>query len=1113
MTFRNFDAVLGGDPMYYTETIIPLAPAGGLQNRGTWNIDSDNSLTVAPGTGWTFNNTGTFAKTGGAGKSVVDVPFTTSGTVRAGVGTLTFVNSVSATGGSISSAPNAFVSFDGTAVVPSGASVALNGNLIVNGTFNLGDGGSIPYRPTWLQLTGDTTLIGPGQTVVGDNWSNNVYATVPTTLTIGAGHTLRGGGMIGQGTSSGYYPYPIGDGNLSVVNRGTLLVDGTQQGMWLSVNSFDNTAGSIRVADGSALYAYGAFANIGSTIQVGGGATLSLGTSSTPGAAPGVITGGTIQMTGTAGKLQGGGTFKDLTITGAVSIAGAAFSNVTIAGPASVSGTTAFSDMTFNDNVTVADASNLSMTGTQRVNGTFTFGDGSSIPYRPTWLQLTGDTTLIGPGQTVIGDNWSNNVYATVPTTLTIGAGHTLRGGGMIGQGTSSGYYPYPIGDGNLSVVNRGTLLVDGTQQGMWLSVNSFDNTAGSIRVADGSALYAYGAFANIGSTIQVGGGATLSLGTSGTSGAAPGVITGGTIQMTGTAGKLQGGGTFKDLTITGAVSIAGAAFSNVTIAGPASVSGTTAFSDMTFNDNVTVADASNLSMTGTQRVNGTFTFGDGSSIPYRPTWLQLTGDTTLIGPGQTVIGDNWSNNVYATVPTTLTIGAGHTLRGGGMIGQGTSSGYYPYPIGDGNLSVVNRGTLLVDGTQQGMWLSVNSFDNTAGSIRVADGSALYAYGAFANTGSTIQVGGGATLSLGTSGTSGAAPGVITGGTIQMTGAPGKLQGGGTLKDLTIAGTASISGVTLSGVTVAGGLTVQSGSNVSLAGPQTINGTLTLGDSGANYARVYLNSDSTLAGSGQTVIGSSSLNEIRSDGAATRTLTIAAGHTLRGGGSIGADGLVSVENNGKLLIDASPGMMLASAGGFQNTGKVSVMAGATLDARSTVFNQTAVSASLDVDGVLQVQQLNLNAGRLDGSGTVVGDVVNLGGVIAPGHSPGKLSIVGNLLLGEGSHLLMDVDGDTAGVSYDWLAVSGSVLLDGSLTLVIGNGAHVGDTFSFVTSQADSISGTFDTVSAVGYSLTTSYTASGLSVTISGVSPVPETPSYWMLSLGLVTIGCVVRRRV
>jgi hypothetical protein len=97
--------------------------------------------------------------------------------------------------------------------------------------------------------------------------------------------------------------------------------------------------------------------------------------------------------------------------------------------------------------------------------------------------------------------------------------------------------------------------------------------------------------------------------------------------------------------------------------------------------------------------------------------------------------------------------------------------------------------------------------------------------------------------------------------------------------------------------------------------------------------------------------------------------------------------------------------------------------------------------------------LLLKAGKLSGAGTLQGSVDNSGGTVAPGASPGTLTLSGNYIQGAGGTLAIEVEGTGAG-QFDRLAVGGNAALGGTLSLQPSAGyvaaAATGDDVGFLT---------------------------------------------------------------
>ena len=97
--------------------------------------------------------------------------------------------------------------------------IGVAGALVNHGTLSI-LGGSSANESATMQLVGDTTLSGSGQTVLGGRSSSFIGNSdnAEKTLTIAAGHTLRGSGMLGLSSlmGTGALMAPEGDARAAV---------------------------------------------------------------------------------------------------------------------------------------------------------------------------------------------------------------------------------------------------------------------------------------------------------------------------------------------------------------------------------------------------------------------------------------------------------------------------------------------------------------------------------------------------------------------------------------------------------------------------------------------------------------------------------------------------------------------------------------------------------------------------------------------------------------------------------------------------------------------------------------------------------------------------------
>nr|WP_303652930.1 hypothetical protein [Paludisphaera mucosa] len=147
-------------------------------------------------------------------------------------------------------------------------------------------------------------------------------------------------------------------------------------------------------------------------------------------------------------------------------------------------------------------------------------------------------------------------------------------------------------------------------------------------------------------------------------------------------------------------------------------------------------------------------------------------------------------------------------------------------------------------------------------------------------------------------------------------------------------------------------------------------------------------------------------------------------------------------------------------------------------------------------------------GVLAGTGTILGDVVNAGGVIAPGHSPGLLSIDGGLFLGAAGTLHLEIGGASPGM-YDTLSATGRVSLGGLLILDFLDGYTPDDglTLSLITAGTG-FSGSFREIQTRNYGsgpIQAEFAGGVFSVRFGPAAAVPEPAG---VLLGLIGLACV-----
>ena len=161
------------------------------------------------------------------------------------------------------------------------------------------------------------------------------------------------------------------------------------------------------------------------------------------------------------------------------------------------------------------------------------------------------------------------------------------------------------------------------------------------------------------------------------------------------------------------------------------------------------------------------------------------------------------------------------------------------------------------------------------------------------------------------------------------------------------------------------------------------------------------------------------------------------------------------------------------------------------------LSRTAGTLTIASTGTVQ-GNVALNAGVLQGAGTVNGTLSNSGGSVRPGTSPGIFSIDGDYTQGAGGTLAIDVGGSVFGTGYDRLAVTGAASLNGTIALAPVGFAPPADTLLPGIVTAATRTGQFSVTSGAGLTLTTSYAAQyradGVDLRVVSEPPPPPPPT-------------------
>jgi len=276
----------------------------------------------------------------------------------------------------------------------------------------------------------------------------------------------------------------------------------------------------------------------------------------------------------------------------------------------------------------------------------------------------------------------------------------------------------------------------------------------------------------------------------------------------------------------------------------------------------------------------------------------------------------------------------------------------------------------------------------------------------------------------------------------------------------------------------------------------------------------------------------------------TGTLSITANSTYLSYGTITAEGPVinngtftnagifdanntftnknSFTNDGTLTTSSTIGTSDETGDSFQNNGIINV--NGKLDVFNGIFSQAEMGILQGSDTVdLNGAALNITAGTIGGAlefdNTTEGNVLLTlsGGTLAPGSSPGTITVTGDLTLTSGITFSCDIlepssgTSGTAGTDNDEIVVSGAFTNDADILINLGDGEfEPGDDYSIVSYSSsmneDFMNVTTNSDQATSTDFSFSSGASPITLTYNGETVLPIT----LLSFEGQAEGGVVR---
>jgi hypothetical protein len=1064
----------------YTGTGLAFGFSGGqagvldILAGGEFNIATDGDLTVANAGTHAVNNAGILRKSAGSDISQIDVPLTNTGQIEVQAGNLTTAaaftlsGSINASGGQMTvagggTAVGAFSLIAGTVSIPASSTFTFqngavgtgNGLLALSGgsvNINTGDsasvarlihrrgtvtgGGTITVTTTY-SWTGSPSLGGTGKTIIAPGATATVSGTNPKLL----GRTIEVQGTLNYTGSNWQFGVGGFDATLSIMSGGVLNITGdgdlvvfqagthtfnnagtvnrsgagaTDVGMTANNNGTINvTAGTLGLDAGGAHT--GSFAvNAGATLRFGGIHSLAPA-SSVSGAGAVEISAGSATFDGSFGisslLVNGATLINTNSVVTALTLSGGSLGG---SGNVVVTGTLSWTagDMAFSTGKTI-----LAPTGSGTISGTSNKWLSRTLENSGT-LNYTGTNLLFGfaAGQAGVLDNLTGAVFHAQndgDLLVWFAGSHAVNNSGTFNRsGTGTTIVDIPVNNTGATNITAGTLELGagGAHTGSF----SLNNST-TLRMAGTHSL-------SPASTVSGGGTAEFPNGTATIDGA----LSVASLRVLGATVDVNSNASVTSLEVTGG-SLGGSGVltvtSTLTWSGGNMAAGT-GKTVLAATGAGTISGASNKFLSRTLENSGTITYS-GTNLLFGFGAGQAGVLDNLVGAifSVTAGGDFAQNNVG----THAVNNAGTINRSGAGI---TNSGV---PFNNDGLVNLSTGTLSLD-----------AGGNSSGSFATSVGTAL-------------RFGGGThTLQPASS---------ITGsGVVQFVGGTTTVDGTLTVPTMEIsADTVVNSSPSVTTLNMTGG---------SLGGTGIVTVTGTLSWSGGNMA----------AGTGKTSLASTAVGTISGSGNKWLSRTLENAGTLDYNGSnllfgFGAaeagvldnlgTGIFTADGDGDFGVANAGAHAITNGGTFNRigAGTTSVASGITFTTSNSVDVQAGTldiaDAYIQTGGVTILAagttlsaggDVDIQSGSLRGFGAIGGNLIN-SGQVRPGGAgvAGTLSVTGDYTQTASGTLQIEIGGTGAG-TFDVLAVTGAVTLDGSLNVALINSFNpaLSDSFTVLT---------------------------------------------------------------
>ena len=418
------------------------------------------------------------------------------------------------------------------------------------------------------------------------------------------------------------------------------------------------------------------------------------------------------------------------------------------------------------------------------------------------------------------------------------------------------------------------------------------------------------------------------------------------------------------------------------------------------------------------------------------------------------------TNQTAATVPTingVALVGNAGTVNatdlavdvdatGNFLVNIGTlaTTGAVAVQLGNGDSIIANLGTISA-GSAAGTAISMGSGNNR---LMLFDTSTIIGKVVNASSNNTLELEGSAsgTLDLASVSANGAFQGFSTlvksgTGTWSLIGSGGSLTGTFTVNaGILQVGNGGTTGAIANDVAVAAGASLAFNRADDITYANVISGEGSLIKNGAGML--------ILTGA-NTYTGGTIINE--------GTLQIGNGGTT---GSIIGD----IVNNAALIFNRSG--TYDFPGTISGSGSVTILGGTVNFTGANAFNGPIDVTGSDFilsPGAVSSSPFTIGqGGTIGGTGTIGGLIVQSGGTVSPGYSPGTLTVNGNVSFAAGSTYVVDV----TSTAHDLIIATGTATLSGGAVQVVADGSYTAPLSTFVIlSATGGVTGSFASVSA------------------------------------------------